>query len=98
MRPLILLTVTLFLFSLFPAATPESATRWHTFNKGMALAKKLNRPVLVDFYAQWCQWCRTMDRRTFSDPAVAAYLKKHFIAIRIDTEDRQEKITWQGRS
>ncbi|WP_374401045.1 protein-disulfide reductase DsbD [Niveibacterium sp.] len=33
------------------------------------------RPVMLDFYADWCVSCKEMDRFTFSDPRVAAALK-----------------------
>jgi thiol:disulfide interchange protein DsbD len=36
-----------------------------------ALVSKAGRPVLLDFYADWCVSCREMEKFTFSDPAVA---------------------------
>ncbi|MCX7168788.1 MAG: protein-disulfide reductase DsbD, partial [Proteobacteria bacterium] len=35
-----------------------------------------NRPVMLDFYADWCVSCKEMERFTFSDPAVVARLGK----------------------
>ena len=32
--------------------------------------QKKNRPILIDFYADWCAACKKLDRRTFSDPRV----------------------------
>lgn len=40
----------------------------------LAIAKQQNRPVMVDFYADWCVACKEFEQYTFSDPAVAAKL------------------------
>lgn len=42
-----------------------------------------DRPVLLDFYADWCVDCVRMERRTFSDPAVAARLD-NFVLLKAD--------------
>jgi thiol:disulfide interchange protein DsbD len=36
------------------------------------ILRTANRPVMLDFYADWCTTCKQMERETFSDPAVAA--------------------------
>ena len=46
------------------AASPSSTPRWRT----------AGRPVMLDFYADWCVSCKEMERFTFTDPAVRAKL------------------------
>jgi thiol:disulfide interchange protein DsbD len=36
----------------------------------LASAKEAKRPVMIDFYADWCTSCKALERSTFSDPAV----------------------------
>jgi len=52
-----------------------------------------NRPVMLDFYADWCVSCKEMERFTFSDPDVRAELARMTL-LQVDVtadsvEDRQ---------
>lgn len=49
----------------------------------LALSKSANKPVMLDFYADWCVACKVMDKSTFSNSDVKAALQ-HFILLRAD--------------
>jgi len=51
-----------------------------------SLAATEHKMLLVDFYTDWCTWCRVMDTTTFRDSAVEAYINEHFIPLSIDAE------------
>ena len=73
------------------------AAMWMPFNEGMARAAKEKKQVVIDFYTSWCHWCKVMDKETFSDPEVKKMLREHFVAIRIDAEDKTQKLSYQGQ-
>lgn len=54
------------------------------------LAKRLDRPVLLDIGAIWCHWCHVMDEETYSNPEVARLINTHFIAIKVDRDERPD--------
>jgi len=82
---------TLALLGLLGAAVPgaqagDSSLDWRGWNAGLQEARKLERPVLVDVYTQWCGWCKRMDRDVYTRPEVREYLGRKFVTIKIDAE------------
>jgi thiol:disulfide interchange protein DsbD len=49
----------------------------------LAEAKSAGKPVMLDFYADWCVSCKEMERFTFADPQVAARMKQ-FVLLKAD--------------
>jgi uncharacterized protein YyaL (SSP411 family) len=69
----------------------EQAIEWHPWGEEpFALARRLNRPVLLDIGAVWCHWCHVMDEGTYSDPEVARLLGHHFVAVKVDRDEHPE--------
>ncbi len=53
-------------------------------------AQQQNKPVLLDIGAVWCHWCHVMDRESYEDPATAALINQHFVAIKVDRDARPD--------
>lgn len=49
-------------------------------------AKQGGKYLFVDAYTDWCYWCKVMEKNTFPDPEVGAFVNQHFISMRIDFE------------
>lgn len=86
------LTLILSLIVIFPAVGHTAdALNWYSFKEGLALSNSKGKKVFIHFKADWCRYCHQMDRETFRDPAVVAYLNENFIAIKVDT-DKQANV------
>jgi len=42
--------------------------------------------VLVDFETDWCKWCKVLDEKTYPDPQVIKFARKHLVGFKIDAE------------
>jgi len=65
--------------------------QWHEWGEeAFAAAASANKPMLLDIGAVWCHWCHVMDRESYDDPEVAAIVNEHFIAVKVDRDERPD--------
>jgi uncharacterized protein YyaL (SSP411 family) len=53
-----------------------------------ARARSENKPILLDIGAVWCHWCHVMDRESYEDAEIADIINGHFVAIKVDRDER----------
>ena len=64
---------------------------WQNYEDGMAQGKSAKKKIVINFYADWCHYCKEMEKRTFKDKSVISYLNKNFISIKVNS-DKNRKI------
>lgn len=60
--------------------------QWLSFEQLEAALAAEPREVLVDFYADWCAYCKKMDEAAFRDPEVIEVLNSRYYAVRMNAE------------
>ena len=53
-------------------------------------ARAEGKPILVSIGYSTCHWCHVMERESFEDIAVAEYMNRHFVNIKVDREERPD--------
>ncbi|MBI4778002.1 thioredoxin family protein [Candidatus Desantisbacteria bacterium] len=70
----------------------------NSFDEGLEMAKARNCPLMVDFSAEWCGWCKKLDEETWTDKNVIQ-LAQRFVCVKIDCDtDRQTPARYGARS
>ena len=69
----------------------HNPVHWYPWSdEAFELAKKNDLPILVSIGYSACHWCHVMEKESFEDEVVAAYMNLHFINIKIDREERPD--------
>ena len=69
---------------------PYGLTAYFTLEEGMAAAKALNKPVMLDFTGHSCANCRKMEQEVWKDPEVLRRMKEDFVLISLYVDESQE--------
>jgi len=70
--------------------TPKGFDPYYDYEEGIAVAKELGKPALIDFTGWNCVNCRKMEANVWTDPKVAALLREEFVMIELFVDDRTE--------
>ena len=93
MRLIISFLLSIFISSFLQASTivAKDAVQWRDFNDAaFAEAKRDGKLLILDLEAVWCHWCHVMEAKTYSDPTVKKILKQHYIALKVDQNNRPD--------
>ncbi|WP_116124252.1 thioredoxin family protein [Lewinella sp. IMCC34183] len=83
------------LLLLCTAASLSAQIEWLSWEEAIVRNEREPRKLLVDVYTDWCGWCKHMDKTSFREPAVVAYVSENFYAVKLDAE-QEETITFDG--
>ena len=72
----------------------SDVSKWNDISEinKLSQSKKIR---MIYFTADWCKWCKKMEKDVFSDQEINDYLKKHFLPFRADI-DRISRIEYKS--
>ncbi len=74
--------------SLSFSARPKEEINWLSFDQLHEAYAKNPKPIIVDLYTDWCGWCKVMDRTTYKNEKVVAYINEHYYAVKYNAESK----------
>jgi thioredoxin-related protein len=84
----------LFFSLLFVGVVNAQEINWMTMNEALAAQEKQPKKIFMDVYTTWCGPCKLLDKNTFSNKDVIAFINKHYYAVKFNAEGTEE-ITYQ---
>ncbi len=70
------------------ASNPVNWVEWN--EEAFERARKEGKPILLSIGYSTCHWCHVMAHESFEDETVAKFINEHFIAIKVDREERPD--------
>lgn len=69
---------------------PHGIVVFDDYESGLAYAKEVNKPIMLDFTGFACVNCRKMENNVWSDPKVLSILKDKVVVISLYVDDKRE--------
>lgn len=82
---------------LYGQSVDGSLVKWMSLKDAVAASKKQPKPIILDFYTDWCGWCKRMMATTYADPALSEYINQFFYPVKFDAEGK-DTVVFQGKT
>jgi thioredoxin-related protein/YHS domain-containing protein len=66
---------------------------WSTdIESSLQRAASTGQPVLLEFTADWCVYCKRMEKTTFVDRRVVKFVNENYVAVRVDADEHKQLV------
>ena len=68
---------------------------WMTMDEALAAQKSNPKNIIVDVYTTWCGPCKLLDKNTFGNPEVSAFINENYYPVKFNAEGK-ELVNYNG--
>ncbi|MFV0237971.1 MAG: thioredoxin family protein [Flavobacteriales bacterium] len=84
------------IFITFFGLTISAQVKWFTIEEAVIEQKEHpDKKLFVDFYTDWCGYCKTMEKKTLNEEVISKLINTHFIPVKFNAE-KQTVFTYRG--
>ena len=70
----------------------QTTVKWYTIQEAFTLTKTEPKKIIIDVYTDWCSWCKVMDKNTYENQIIAAYLNDKFYPVKFNAEQKEDVV------
>ncbi len=74
-----------------------SLVKWMSLKEALEKTKTQQKPIILDFYTDWCGWCKKMMTTTYANPNLASYINENFYPVKFNAEGK-DTIEYLGKT
>jgi thioredoxin-related protein len=68
----------------------DTGIQWYSYAEGRQRGEAESKKVFLVFNADWCRYCLQMEKETFRNPTVIAYVNRNFVPISVNSDKQQD--------
>ena len=72
------------------AQSTDGGIQWLSYAEGRQRGEAENKKIFLVFNADWCRYCLQMEKETFQNPTVIAYVNRNFVPISVNSDREQD--------
>lgn len=87
------LMLTLYSGTVQASSAQDGGIQWLSYAEGRQQGEAQNKKVFLVFNADWCRYCLQMEKETFQNPTIIAYVNRNFVPVSVNSDKQQDIAT-----